>query len=62
LLADVLDELEANSIWTPEKLEGLAVTADGDVYIVTDNDGLDEAIGQTVFLSLGPVETAFAGS
>ncbi len=61
LLADVLDELEANSVWTPDKLEGLAVTADGAVYIVTDNDGLDEAIGQTVFLSLGPVETAFAG-
>lgn len=53
LLADVLDELNANSVWTPDKLEGLAVTADGDAFIVTDNDGVDEAIGQTVFLGLG---------
>lgn len=62
LLADVLDELAANSVWTPDKLEGLAVTADGDVVIVTDNDGLDDAIGQTVFLNLGPIAQAFPGS
>ena len=54
LLADVLPVLEANSVWTPDKFEGLAVTADGDVYISTDNDGLDDAIGQTVFVNLGP--------
>ena len=62
LLADVLDELAANSVWTPDKLEGLAVTADGDVVIVTDNDGLDDATGQTVFLDLGPIAAAFTGS
>lgn len=61
LLADVLDEIDANSIWTPDKLEGLAVAADGDVFIVTDNDGLDDALGQTVFVNLGPVESALAG-
>ena len=54
LLADLLDVLEANSVWTPDKFEGLAVAADGDVYISTDNDGLDDAIGQTVFVNLGP--------
>ncbi len=62
LLADVLDELAANSVWTPDKLEGLAVTADGEVVIVTDNDGLDDAIGQTVFLNLGPIAQAFPRS
>ncbi len=51
-LADVLDVLAANSVWTPDKLEGLGVTADGDVYLVTDNDGLDDAIGQTVFVEI----------
>lgn len=61
LLADLLDELEANSVWTPDKLEGLAVTADGDVWAVTDNDGLDEALGQTLMLDLGPVASALAG-
>ena len=56
LLADLLDGLAAASVWTPDKLEGLGVTADGDVYVVTDNDGLDESLGQTVFLHLdGPL-------
>lgn len=60
LLRDVLPDLEAVSIWTAEKLEGLAVTADGQVYIVTDNDGVDGATGETIFLNLGDWETAFA--
>jgi DNA-binding beta-propeller fold protein YncE len=53
LAADLLDTLAEHSIWTPDKLEGLAVAADGDVYVVTDNDGLDDAVGQTVFVNLG---------
>jgi hypothetical protein len=61
LLADVLDDLDANSVWTPDKLEGLAVTADGSVFIVTDNDGLDDAIGQTVFQNLGDWSRALSG-
>lgn len=59
LLRDALVDLEANSIMTPDKLEGLAVTADGRVFIVTDNDGLSDAPGQTVFLNLGSVTQAF---
>ncbi len=50
---DLVDDLAANSIWTPEKLEGLAVTAAGDVVVVTDNDGVDDAPGETVYLNLG---------
>ncbi|MGE0000233.1 MAG: esterase-like activity of phytase family protein, partial [Ilumatobacteraceae bacterium] len=50
LLADVLDELTAASVWTPDKLEGLGVTLGGTAYMVTDNDGLDDAVGQTVML------------
>lgn len=61
LLTDVLDELRANSVYTPDKLEGLAVGARGDVFIVTDNDGLDDSIGQTVFLELGPFRRVFNG-
>ena len=59
LLRDVLPDIAANSIWTAEKLEGLTVAADGQVYIVTDNDGLDNATGETVFLNLGDWEDAF---
>lgn len=61
LLADLLDELEDKSVWTPDKLEGLSVSADGRVHVVTDNDGLDEAIGQTLFLDLGHWSAALAG-
>jgi hypothetical protein len=59
LLRDVLPDLETVSIWTAEKLEGLAIAADGQVYIVTDNDGVDGATGETIFLNLGDWETAF---
>ncbi len=53
LLRDLLPEMRAASIWTAEKLEGLAVAADGQLYSVTDNDGLDDALGETLFLSHG---------
>ncbi len=53
LLRDMLPDLEAVSIWTAEKLEGVAVAADGQVYTWTDQDGVDEATGETLFLGLG---------
>ncbi|MFD6530115.1 esterase-like activity of phytase family protein [Streptomyces sp. NPDC060184] len=53
LAKDVLPELRATGGWTQEKLEGLTVGADGQVYAVTDNDGLADATGETVFLRLG---------
>lgn len=62
LLADVLAALTEHSIWTPDKLEGLAVTSTGRVVVVTDNDGLDDALGQTVWLDLGPVADALPDS
>jgi hypothetical protein len=60
LLRDLLPDMAAVSIWTTEKLEGLAVAADGQVYAVTDNDGVDEATGETLFLGLGDWQEAFA--
>lgn len=53
LLIDVLPALAKNSIWTAEKLEGFAVARDRSMYVVTDNDGLDDSPGETVFLKLG---------
>lgn len=61
LLRDTLPDLEAASIWTPDKLEGVAVSGEGHVYIVTDNDGLDGNLGETVFLDLGPWTRALEG-
>ncbi|MCU1404231.1 MAG: alkaline phosphatase [Glaciihabitans sp.] len=53
LAYDVLPDLRATNGWTQEKLEGLTIGADGNVYAVTDNDGVADATGETVFLRLG---------
>lgn len=53
LVRNLVDDIAANSVWTAEKLEGFAVTAAGRLFAVTDNDGVDDAPGETVFLRLG---------
>ncbi|ROS26178.1 Ig-like domain-containing protein [Cellulomonas sp. PhB150] len=50
---DVLPDLRATAGWTQEKLEGLTIGIDGQVYAITDNDGVLDATGETVFLRLG---------
>ncbi len=57
LLADVIGRLDAASISVPDKLEGLGVE-DERVYLVTDNDGVDDHYGETIFLDLGAVGEA----
>ncbi|GAB4054283.1 esterase-like activity of phytase family protein [Catellatospora paridis] len=61
LAVDVLPALRAGHGWTQDKLEGLTVGGDGNVYAVTDNDGIDDATGETVFLRLGKANTVFPG-
>ena len=53
LVRNLTDTIAANSVWTAEKLEGFAISADQQLYAVTDNDGVDDAPGETVFLFLG---------
>lgn len=53
LAVDVLPHLQSTKGWTQEKLEGMTVDARGDLYVVTDNDGVDDANGETVLLNLG---------
>ncbi|WP_406150103.1 esterase-like activity of phytase family protein [Streptomyces sp. NBC_01012] len=59
LAHDVLPDLRATKGWTQEKLEGLTVAGDGHVYAVTDNDGLEDSTGETVFLDLGTARKVF---
>ncbi|GAA1130530.1 esterase-like activity of phytase family protein [Citricoccus alkalitolerans] len=56
---DVLPRLQGLNGWTQEKLEGLAIAGNGNVYAVTDNDGVEDATGETVFLDLGPAAEHF---
>ncbi|GAA1863331.1 esterase-like activity of phytase family protein [Myceligenerans crystallogenes] len=59
LAIDVLPRLRATNGWTQEKLEGFTIGTDGRAYAVTDNDGVDDATGETVFLDLGPADRYF---
>lgn len=52
---DLLPYLEASNGMVIEKVEGLAVLANGDAIIVTDNDGVDDSSGETQFINLGPL-------
>lgn len=53
LVADLLPALRATGGWTQEKVEGVGLAADRRVYVVTDNDGVDESTGETLFMRLG---------
>ena len=59
LAIDVLPALQSANGWTQEKLEGFTIAADGEVFAVTDNDGLKDATGETVFLRLGSAADRF---
>ncbi|MGE2832661.1 esterase-like activity of phytase family protein [Mycobacterium sp. SMC-4] len=58
LARNLLPDLQAGRGYTQEKVEGFAVAGNGRLYVVTDNDGLDDANGETVFLDLGPAGEA----
>ncbi|MFC1455877.1 esterase-like activity of phytase family protein [Microvirga arabica] len=50
---DLLPDLKAAKGYVLDKVEGFAIDAAGDAYIVTDNDGVDDSSGETQFLKLG---------
>jgi hypothetical protein len=55
VVRDLLPDLAAPGGAVIEKVEGLTVLADGDVLIVTDNDGVDDSTGETQLLRLGHI-------
>jgi len=52
-LRDLLPDLKAAKGYVLDKVESFAVDAGGEAYIVTDNDGVDNASGETQFIRLG---------
>ncbi|MGH7002663.1 MAG: esterase-like activity of phytase family protein, partial [Alphaproteobacteria bacterium] len=56
LAHDFIDDLKATKGYVPEKLEGFAIDVDGNGYAVTDNDGVDDSSGETLFFGIGKVE------
>jgi hypothetical protein len=53
LALDLLPALRATRGWTQEKVEGVAITADRKLFVVTDNDGVDDNTGETLLLRFG---------
>jgi hypothetical protein len=53
LALDFLPHLKATKGWVLDKPEGFMIAKDGQAYIVTDNDGVEESLGETRLLRLG---------
>lgn len=53
LIKDIKSVLGSTTGTLLEKVEGTAVMANGDVYIVTDNDGVNDHSGETQLINLG---------
>ncbi|MEM1398294.1 MAG: esterase-like activity of phytase family protein, partial [Pseudomonadota bacterium] len=56
---DMLPIMQSTNGWISDKPEGIVVAADGRVFMVSDNDALDDATGETLFIELGTVEELF---
>ena len=53
---DLLPDLVALNGYVVDKVEGFAIDAAGQGFVVTDNDGVDDSSGETLFWSFGPVQ------
>ncbi|SHJ25819.1 esterase-like activity of phytase family protein [Wenxinia saemankumensis] len=52
IVRDLLPDLTATGGYAVDKVEGMAFSADGTAYVVTDNDGVDDSSGETLFFRL----------
>lgn len=53
---DLLPDLTATGGYVLDKVEGLAIMADGTAFVSTDNDGVDDHSGETMFFSIGKID------
>jgi hypothetical protein len=52
VVRDLIPDLASNGGYILDKVEGMAIGADGTAWIVTDNDGVDDSSGETMFWSV----------
>jgi hypothetical protein len=52
---DLIRDLDATHGWISDKTEGVGITPRGEVFVVTDNDGVEDWSGETWFLELGSI-------
>lgn len=53
---DLLPDLAAAGGYVLDKVEGLAIAADGTAWVSTDNDGVDDHSGETMFFNIGKID------
>ncbi len=56
LVRDFVPDLHASNGYVQDKVEGFAIDVAGVAWVVTDNDGLQDASGETMFWSIGMIE------
>lgn len=55
LVRDLLPDLTSTGGYVLDKVEGLAIFEDGTAFVSTDNDGVDDHSGETMFFSIGKI-------
>ncbi|MEL6168301.1 MAG: esterase-like activity of phytase family protein [Pseudomonadota bacterium] len=50
---DLIPDLLSTGGYVLDKVEGLAIQSDGTAWVSTDNDGVDDHSGETMFFSIG---------
>ena len=54
-VVDLLPYLTSTGGYILDKVEGLAIAADGTMWVSTDNDGVDDHSGETMFFAIPPM-------
>ncbi|MEO9459143.1 MAG: esterase-like activity of phytase family protein [Lentilitoribacter sp.] len=57
LVVDLLPIMQSYGGYVVDKVEGLAIDKDGQMFVVTDNDGVDDSNGETQFIKLDVIAT-----
>ncbi len=52
MVRDLIPDLARWNGIVPDKVEGLAIAPDGTAWVVTDNDGVDDSIGETFLFAV----------
>lgn len=56
LARDLMADLKSvTNGYVVDKVEGFAIDGNGDAYVVTDNDGVDDSSGETLFIRLANI-------
>lgn len=53
---DFIPDLVALNGYVQDKVEGFAIDAAGEAWVVTDNDGVQDASGETLFWTIGRID------